>query len=83
MACHIPDVSKFFVQLIAKHGAEADRHLFRCLLSHIDFSGDGKSSGKDLYQVCMCVLNWQLLCCLEMVGVEFGMHCCVWKVNLD
>ncbi|XP_076470610.1 CCR4-NOT transcription complex subunit 1-like isoform X2 [Babylonia areolata] len=38
-------------QLVAKHGAEADRHLFRCLLSHIDFSGDGKSSGKDLYQI--------------------------------
>ncbi|XP_070201958.1 CCR4-NOT transcription complex subunit 1-like isoform X11 [Littorina saxatilis] len=37
--------------LVLQHGAEADGHLFRCLLSHIDFSGDGKSSGKDLYQI--------------------------------
>nr|QOW64962.1 hypothetical protein [Lymnaea stagnalis] len=37
--------------LVNQHGAEADRHLFRCLFSHIDFSGDGKSSGKDLLQI--------------------------------
>ncbi|XP_059164399.1 CCR4-NOT transcription complex subunit 1-like isoform X2 [Physella acuta] len=37
--------------LVNQHGAEADRHLFRCLFSHIDFSGDGKSSGKDLHQI--------------------------------
>ncbi|XP_055890770.1 CCR4-NOT transcription complex subunit 1-like isoform X2 [Biomphalaria glabrata] len=37
--------------LVNQYGAEADRHLFRCLFSHIDFSGDGKSSGKDLYQI--------------------------------
>jgi len=38
--------------LVSQHGAEADRHLFRCLFSHIDFSGgDGKSNGKDQYQV--------------------------------
>ncbi|XP_046333509.2 CCR4-NOT transcription complex subunit 1-like isoform X5 [Haliotis rufescens] len=36
--------------LVAQHGAEADRHLFRCLFSHVDFSGDGKSSGKDFHQ---------------------------------
>ncbi|KAL5022887.1 hypothetical protein ScPMuIL_002042 [Solemya velum] len=36
--------------LVTKHGAEADRHLFRCLFSHVDFSGDGKSSGKDFHQ---------------------------------
>lgn len=36
--------------LINQHGAEADRHLFRCLFSHVDFSGDGKSSGKDFHQ---------------------------------
>ena len=41
-----------FLQLVSQHGAEAERHLFRCLFSHIDFSGgDGKSSGKDQYQV--------------------------------
>ncbi|XP_056008647.1 CCR4-NOT transcription complex subunit 1-like isoform X3 [Ostrea edulis] len=36
--------------LLSKHGAEADRHLFRCLFSHVDFSGDGRSSGKDFHQ---------------------------------
>ncbi|XP_064641680.1 CCR4-NOT transcription complex subunit 1-like isoform X3 [Lineus longissimus] len=36
--------------LVAQHGAEADRHLFRCLFSHVDFGGDGKSSGKDFHQ---------------------------------
>ena len=39
-------------QLILQHGAEADRHLFRCLFSHVDFSGDAHSSGKDTHQVC-------------------------------
>lgn len=39
-------------QLTALHGQEAERHLFRCLFSSIDFSGDGKSSnGKDAYQI--------------------------------
>lgn len=46
--------SKTVVQEIAHltnvHGAEADRHLFRCLFSHVDFSGDGKSGGKDSHQ---------------------------------
>lgn len=37
--------------LVAQHGAEADRHLYRCLFSHVDFSGDGKSSGKDFHQI--------------------------------
>ncbi|XP_076110950.1 CCR4-NOT transcription complex subunit 1-like isoform X1 [Mytilus galloprovincialis] len=36
--------------LVNQHGAEADRHLFRCLFSHVDFSGDGRSSGKDFHQ---------------------------------
>lgn len=38
-------------QLVNQHRAEADRHLFRCLFSHIDFSGDGKNIGKDAYQI--------------------------------
>ncbi|XP_075733812.1 CCR4-NOT transcription complex subunit 1 isoform X1 [Rhipicephalus microplus] len=37
-------------RLIALHGFEAERHLLRCLFSHVDFSGDGKSSGKDFHQ---------------------------------
>ncbi|XP_052816540.1 CCR4-NOT transcription complex subunit 1-like isoform X2 [Mya arenaria] len=36
--------------LVSQHGAEADRHLFRCLFSHVDFSSDGKSAGKDFHQ---------------------------------
>lgn len=40
-----------FFQIVNRHGPEADRHLLRCLFSHVDFSGDGKSSGKDFHQV--------------------------------
>ncbi|KAJ8336619.1 hypothetical protein SKAU_G00378390 [Synaphobranchus kaupii] len=36
--------------IVNRHGPEADRHLLRCLVSHVDFSGDGKSSGKDFHQ---------------------------------
>lgn len=45
------DVFPVFFQIVIRHGPEADRHLLRCLLSHVDFSGDGKSSGKDFHQV--------------------------------
>lgn len=41
----------FVFQIVNRHGPEADRHLLRCLFSHVDFSGDGKSSGKDFHQV--------------------------------
>lgn len=41
----------FGFQIVNRHGPEADRHLLRCLFSHVDFSGDGKSSGKDFHQV--------------------------------
>uniref|UniRef100_F7BBD1 CCR4-NOT transcription complex subunit 1 n=1 Tax=Ciona intestinalis TaxID=7719 RepID=F7BBD1_CIOIN len=37
--------------LVDRHYSEAEQHLFRCLFSWIDFSGDGKSSGKDNYQI--------------------------------
>uniref|UniRef100_A0A8C7VSF2 CCR4-NOT transcription complex subunit 1 n=1 Tax=Oncorhynchus mykiss TaxID=8022 RepID=A0A8C7VSF2_ONCMY len=33
--------------IVNRHGPEADRHLLRCLFSHVDFSGDGKSSESD------------------------------------
>uniref|UniRef100_A0A8C8JBC6 CCR4-NOT transcription complex subunit 1 n=1 Tax=Oncorhynchus tshawytscha TaxID=74940 RepID=A0A8C8JBC6_ONCTS len=39
--------------IVNRHGPEADRHLLRCLFSHVDFSGDGKSSGKDFHQLCL------------------------------
>ena len=41
------------LQLIEKHGTEAEKHLFRCLLSQVDFSSaDGRnSSSKDGQQL--------------------------------
>jgi hypothetical protein len=45
------------LQLVAQYGPEADRHLFRCLFSHVDFSGDGRSTGKDSHQVCSHALR--------------------------
>ncbi|ROL51636.1 CCR4-NOT transcription complex subunit 1 [Anabarilius grahami] len=39
--------------IVNHHGPEADRHLLRCLFSHVDFSGDGKSSGKDFHQMLL------------------------------
>ena len=40
-----------------QYGPEADRHLFRCLFSHVDFSGDGRSSGKDFHQVSSVTMS--------------------------
>ncbi|GIY40367.1 CCR4-NOT transcription complex subunit 1 [Caerostris extrusa] len=42
-------------RLVANHGLEAERHLLRCLFSHVDFSGDGKSSGKDFHQTQLLI----------------------------
>lgn len=41
--------------LVALHGLEADRHLLRCLFSHIDFSAEGSksSSNKDIHQILL------------------------------
>jgi len=36
--------------LIENNGFEAERYLFRCLVSSIDFASDVKSTGKDLHQ---------------------------------
>jgi CCR4-NOT transcription complex subunit 1 len=36
--------------LIDTHGFEAERHLYRCLISSIDFSSDAKPSGKENHQ---------------------------------
>uniref|UniRef100_A0A671N2T8 CCR4-NOT transcription complex subunit 1 n=1 Tax=Sinocyclocheilus anshuiensis TaxID=1608454 RepID=A0A671N2T8_9TELE len=49
--------------IVNRHGPEADQHLLRCLFSHVDFSGDGKSSGKDFHQTqfliqeCVCLIT--------------------------
>ncbi|KAK7790471.1 hypothetical protein R5R35_006209 [Gryllus longicercus] len=41
--------------LVTAHGLEADRHLLRCLFSHIDFSAEGSksSSNKDFHQILL------------------------------
>lgn len=40
-------VCKELAQLVQLYGPEADKHLFRCLISYVDFSPDGRNSGKD------------------------------------
>lgn len=37
--------------LVEKHGFEAERYLFRCLVSSIDFHADIKSTSKDVHQI--------------------------------
>ncbi|XP_077972852.1 CCR4-NOT transcription complex subunit 1-like [Styela clava] len=49
------------LQLTERHGPEADRHLFRCLFSSIDFGGDGKSNGKDYHQTQLLILQCSTL----------------------
>jgi CCR4-NOT transcription complex subunit 1 len=42
--------------LVEKYGFDADRHLFRWLLSYVDLSTDGKQSGgKDFHQVQLLI----------------------------
>ena len=36
--------------MIETNGIEAERHLYRCLLSSIDFNSDTKATGKDYHQ---------------------------------
>ena len=38
-----------YMQLLEKHGPEAEQHLFRCLINIVDF--DGKGGGKDGQQL--------------------------------
>ena len=40
----------FKFKLIEKQGFEAERHLYRCLFSSIDFNTDNKTTGKDYHQ---------------------------------
>ncbi|CAH1270308.1 CNOT1 [Branchiostoma lanceolatum] len=48
-------------RLVDQHGPEADRHLYRCLFSHVDFSGDGKSGGKDYHQTQLLIQECETL----------------------
>ena len=38
-------------QLVERHGEEAEKHLLFTLFSQVEFSSDGKSTGKDFHQV--------------------------------
>lgn len=37
------------------YGFEADKHLFRCLVSSVDFTPEGRNSGKDGHQLQMLI----------------------------
>ena len=37
------------------YGFEADKHLFRCLVSSVDFASDGRNSSKDGQQLQLLV----------------------------
>ena len=41
------------LQLVSLYGPEARKHLFRCLVSSVDLSSDGRSYGKDGQQLQM------------------------------
>lgn len=85
----------FNFQLVSQHGAEADRHLFRCLFSHVDFSGDGRSSGKDFHQVCFETHGLthhflpssdqqeKISCLIYMYAVLFFSRHSFWYKNLE
>ena len=42
-------------QLIELYGPDADKHLFRCLVSSIDFTTDGRNLGKDGQQLQLLI----------------------------
>ena len=42
-------------QLVGVYGADADKHLFRSLVSSVDFSSDGRNSGKDDQQLQLLI----------------------------
>lgn len=66
--------------LVSQHGSEADRHLFRCLFSHVDFSGDGRSSGKDFHQTqfliqeCGTLLSKPNFVSTLCYAIDFPLH---------
>ena len=48
--CHVP---LLYSQLVGLYGPEASKHLFRCLVSFVDLTSDGRSYGKDGQQLQM------------------------------
>ncbi|XP_033113474.1 CCR4-NOT transcription complex subunit 1-like isoform X3 [Anneissia japonica] len=66
--------------LVQQHGLETDRHLLRCLFSHVDFScGDSKGSGKDfqaqlLIQECASLVSKSNFTTLLCFAVSNPLH---------
>ncbi len=48
-------------KIIETHGFEAERHLYRCLFSTIDFNSDNKNAGKDHHQTQFLKENLNVL----------------------
>lgn len=44
-----------YMQLVEIYGCEADKHLFRCLLSSVDLMADGRNTGKDGQQLQLLI----------------------------
>nr|XP_020459962.1 CCR4-NOT transcription complex subunit 1 isoform X1 [Monopterus albus] len=67
--------------IVNHHGPEADRHLLRCLFSHVDFSGDGKSSGKDFHQTqfliqeCVSLISKPNFISTLCYAIDNPLHC--------
>ena len=72
--------------IMNQHGPEADRHLLGCLFSHVDFSGNGKSSGKDFLQVFRDYRVYksypQSLCKFAVLGIIYEHYRITSKHNL-
>lgn len=64
--------------IVNRHGPEADRHLLRCLFSHVDFSGDGKSSGKDFHQFliqeCVSLISKPNFISTLCYAIDYPLH---------
>lgn len=75
------------------YGFEADKHLFRCLVASVDFTADGRNSGKDGQQLQLLIQEANLLMtkpnlvsilCYAFEKQDSKVQCCrgVFEVNL-
>ncbi|XP_071959089.1 CCR4-NOT transcription complex subunit 1-like isoform X2 [Antedon mediterranea] len=65
--------------LVQQHSLEGERHLLRCLFSHVDFSTDGKSGTKDfqaqlLIQECTALVSKSNFITLICFAVGHPLH---------
>ena len=73
-------------QLIELYGPDADKHLFRCLVSSVDFTTDGRNFGKDGQQLQLLSQeanalvtkpNFVSILCYAFEKQEVCIHTCV------